>query len=104
MASRRQRDEFDELVSRTLLIIIGLSALVVAAAVFYSIPTIDDPFAAIGGIFVLIGVPVLLVGMAGSKKTACRWACNTGNHEVVIVFLLAALGISYVIRKLSKST
>jgi hypothetical protein len=104
MASKRQRKQFDTLVSRILLILIGLSSTLVAGTAFYANPTLDGIVAAIGGFLLILGIPTLMVGSFGSDKTACKWAYNTGNHEVLIVYALAAFGIAYVIRKFYKAT
>ncbi|AQQ68263.1 hypothetical protein Mag101_11885 [Microbulbifer agarilyticus] len=104
MSSRRKREEFDELSSRVLLFIIGISLLAVSIAVFYREGADSQAALAVGLILGVIWLPLVLVSILGSKKRAQRWADNTGNHEVMVVFVLAALGITFVLKKLVRET
>ncbi|WP_139304919.1 hypothetical protein [Microbulbifer marinus] len=104
MATKRQRNEFDELLSRSLLFLIGIALLALAAAIFYREGIDSAPAVAFGGLFGAIGMPFIFVSILGSRKRAIGWANNTGNHEFLIFFYLLALCISYTLRKLSRKT
>ena len=104
MSSRRKREEFDELSSRVLLFLIGASLLAISIAVFYREGADSQAAVAIGLILAVIWLPLIFVSILGSKKRAQSWANNTGNHEVLVVFYLAALGVTFVLKKLDRKT
>ena len=102
--SRKKRKEFDERVSRILLFILG-SAFLVAGMFVYSknTPIILNtaPFYFFL-VFCLFGLPFLLISLFGKKSTVVKWAENTGNHEVLIIFILLSYGIASITK--SKNT
>ena len=104
MASRRQREAFDELLSRVILLLIGLCLCGIGGVTLQISAPTDTVAIAISGVLLFIGFPFALVGALGSKKTACSWAENSGNHEFLIVILIAAYGITWLIKKAFKST
>lgn len=104
MSSRRQRKQFDELVSRVFLLLIGSVILGVSGVFFYNSSSLDSATVIVISIFIAIGLSLCFVSLVCSKKTVCAWADNTGNHEILILFILAALGVAYIIRKFNKST
>ncbi|MCQ3827841.1 hypothetical protein HXX02_00125 [Microbulbifer elongatus] len=104
MSSRRKREEFDELSSRVLLFLIGAFFLAIIFAVFYREGADSQVAVAVGIILSIIGLPFVFVIVLGSKKKAIKWADNTGNHEILVAFYLAALGITYVLKKIGRKT
>ena len=94
--SRKKREELDEKVSRILLFILGSAFLAFGVFVYYTNTPIilnSVPFYFFLG-FCLLGLPLLFISLFGKKSTAVKWAENTGNHEVLIVFILLSYGIA----------
>ena len=92
----RKKREFDERVSRILLFMLGFSFLSFGIFFYYTNTPItlnSVPFYFCLG-FCLFGLPLLLISLFGKKSTAVKWAENTGNHEILIIFILLSYGIA----------
>ncbi|WP_226648446.1 hypothetical protein [Microbulbifer variabilis] len=104
MGSRRKREEFDELLSRVLLFLLGSALIAVVAGVLYREGSDSEPAVAIGFVLMTIASPLIFVSIFGSKIRAQKWANNTGSHEILILFFLIAWAISYLLKKALRKT
>ncbi|WP_444957935.1 hypothetical protein [Microbulbifer sp. ZKSA002] len=104
VGSRRKREEFDELLSRVLLFLLGSALFTVVAGVLYREGSDSGPAVAFGFVLMTIASPLIFVSIFGGKIRAQKWANNTGNHEILILFFLMAWAISYLLKKASRKT
>jgi len=91
--------QFDGKVARTLLVLMGVTAVIVGLLMKTDPLPENCAFLALplAIAFFTVGIVLLLVGVLSSKSTVIRWADSTGNHEVMIVFLMLAYGIAAII-------
>lgn len=93
--SKKKRDQFDERVSRILLFLLGGAFLNVSGYIIWdNLGDLSPLTLAFSSGFSLFGLPLVLVSIFSRKSIAMKWAENTGNHEVLIVFILLAYGIA----------
>ena len=91
--------QFEEKVARTLLVLLGITAVVFGVFLSNaSLPENCDYLALPLSIaFFTLGIILLSVGILSSKSTAIWWAGNSTSHEVMIIFVLLAYGVASII-------
>jgi hypothetical protein len=103
MPSRRERESFDALTSRIYLILLGLTFLAFGIVILF-ISSGQSLAVFMSLMFVGIGMFLVLPGLFASDKSAISLADKSASHEIAIVFVLAALGLAWVLNRAKKKT
>lgn len=104
MPSKRKKDRFDALTARIFLVLLGLSFVVTGSLLLYwSGETATTPII-FGWMFGFGGITLAICGLALSDTNAIKFSEKTGNHEVMILFALASLGLAWLIRRIWDET
>ncbi len=103
MPSRRERESFDALTSRIYLILLGLTFLAFGIVILF-ISSGQSLAVFMSLMFVGIGMLLVLPGLFASDKSAISLADKSASHEIAIVFVLAALGLAWVLNRAKKKT
>lgn len=102
MSSRKQRDELDLLTSRVFLFLLGAFFIALGSVALSTSDSLQQIFSIMGVIFTVIvtmGLVITFIGIAGDDKFVIKTANTTGSHEVLIVFILLAIGIVSVLKR-----
>jgi len=103
MSTRRQRDKLDLLTSRIFLFLLGSFLITLGALALSTSNSLQQTFSIMGAIFysiAIIGLVITLISVAASEKFFTKTANATGSHEILIVFILAAVGIVWIFKRL----
>jgi hypothetical protein len=103
MPSRREREKFDALTSRIYLILLGLTFLAFGW-ISRSISPEQSLAVFVGLAFVGMGLLLVFPGVLASDKSAISLAEKSSSHEIAIVFVLAALGLAWMLNRARKKT
>ncbi len=96
--SVKERKQFDALVSRILFLELGIAFLAVSFLIFFNNPTNETMTIFFGGGFSIIGLFCTYCCFMPDDKKVINWANNTGNHEVMFLFIGAAYGLAALVR------
>ncbi|MAD43617.1 MAG: hypothetical protein CMI02_02020 [Oceanospirillaceae bacterium] len=112
MTEKMHKEEFDALLSRIFIFLVGGISLALATSILYhqSRLYMHDTYSEIGvGIGIIlaaIGFPVTLISIFGSKKKTTAWTSNVWNYkllrELLFLFFILALGFTYILKKLGR--
>jgi hypothetical protein len=99
MMSKRSHKKFDALVSRVLFFEFGVAAFVLTISSFFLSGGVTSIlFVAVSACSLTISLLCFTASLYFDDKRISIWAENTGNHEILIIFVAAAWGIATVIR------
>ena len=99
----RTKGPCDNLFIRSFLFVVG--AFFLAIAIFTVLVSNSIPWWGylIISVFIIAGLYYSLISLFGSNKIALSVAEKTGNHEIVIIFIVIAGIISASVRKLKNA-
>jgi hypothetical protein len=97
--SKKSRDTFDETASRAFLALLGLATMLLAGIGGYKTYPASPDWQIVFSIVFILGFGLSAVGLVCKKETVIKWADNSGNHEVLIPFVLAAFAIASLVKK-----
>lgn len=100
MSTRRERKQYEILVSRILLFLLGISS--VAFSIFWFAPETEskDFQNILGSFFAIFGFILCTLGLFSSDKTAVKAAERTGVDLILIVYVLIAGVLAWAIKKI----
>jgi hypothetical protein len=94
----KERKKFDSLVSRILFFELAIAAIAIGILVLSTNSIIHPLTILFGGTFILAGLFCLYSCFALSDGQVSKWAENTGNHEVMFLFIGLAYGLASLFR------
>jgi hypothetical protein len=96
----KTRKQFDALVSRILFLELAVTSTAFALIVFYICPVNQITTILSGGGLLIGGIFCIYCCFMPDDKKVIKWAENTGNHEVMFLYIVLAYALAALVRRI----